>query len=53
MGHSYLATGRYLKLTAEAFPDLADQWTDEKMVTGEATVDGVKWCFDQSGKLIR
>ena len=27
--------------------------TDGKMVTGEVTVDGVKWCFDESGKLIR
>ena len=26
---------------------------DGKMVTGEVTVDGVKWCFDESGKLIR
>ena len=27
--------------------------TDGKMVTGDAVVDGAKWCFDQDGKLIR
>ena len=27
--------------------------TDGKMVTGEVTVDGVKWCFDESVKLTR
>ena len=25
--------------------------TDGKMVTGEVTVDGAKWCFDDSGSL--